>query len=564
MNPETKTCQNCKNQFTIESDDFSFYEKMQVPAPTFCPQCRLQRRMMFRNERVLYKRNCDLCHESAISVLSTDKPYKVYCSKCWWGEGWDCGDYYLDYDPNINFFEQIKELQKRTPCMDKVVSYTKLVNSDYINHASTCKNCYLIFDADDCENVYYSTTAVNLKDCSDCLMMLNSELSYGCIGGNGSGLYFSDNCIECIDMWYSKACLGCHDCFGCVNLQKKSYHIFNEPYTKEEYHKKIKEMNLDTYEAHSEIQKTIYSFWEKFPRKYMYSRMNVNSTGNYMRNCKNAKECYQAVHVEDSAYCQFITMAPFRDCYDISEWGHGAEMCIEAVTTGEGVSHVKYCYAIWNNCQNIEYSMFLINCKNCFGCMNLRNKEYCILNKQYTEEEYEVLREQIIQGMTENPYVDGMGRVFYYGEFFPYDLSIFAYNESYAPQYFPLDKTQIESKGFKYLEPKRPDYKQTIELGDIPNSIHDVPDDFIKEVLNCKCGKFYKIVVGELQLLKRFGIPVPRSCSDCRHMSRLNRMNMPKLYDRNCDSCGVAFKTGFSPSRPEKILCESCYQKEVM
>ena len=35
---ETKTCQNCKNDFIIEPDDFSFYEKMKVPAPTFCPE----------------------------------------------------------------------------------------------------------------------------------------------------------------------------------------------------------------------------------------------------------------------------------------------------------------------------------------------------------------------------------------------------------------------------------------------------------------------------------------------------------------------------------------------
>lgn len=37
--PETKTCQNCKTRFTIEPEDFVFYEKIGVPAPTFCPEC---------------------------------------------------------------------------------------------------------------------------------------------------------------------------------------------------------------------------------------------------------------------------------------------------------------------------------------------------------------------------------------------------------------------------------------------------------------------------------------------------------------------------------------------
>ena len=31
MNSETKTCQNCKQSFIIEPEDFEFYEKMKVP-----------------------------------------------------------------------------------------------------------------------------------------------------------------------------------------------------------------------------------------------------------------------------------------------------------------------------------------------------------------------------------------------------------------------------------------------------------------------------------------------------------------------------------------------------
>jgi len=39
----------------IETEDFNFYEKMKVPAPTFCPLCRAERRLTFRNERKLFK-----------------------------------------------------------------------------------------------------------------------------------------------------------------------------------------------------------------------------------------------------------------------------------------------------------------------------------------------------------------------------------------------------------------------------------------------------------------------------------------------------------------------------
>ena len=49
MNSETKNCQNCKQDFIIEPDDFAFYGKMGVPTPIICPECRQQQRMLFRN-----------------------------------------------------------------------------------------------------------------------------------------------------------------------------------------------------------------------------------------------------------------------------------------------------------------------------------------------------------------------------------------------------------------------------------------------------------------------------------------------------------------------------------
>ncbi|MDI6602741.1 MAG: hypothetical protein QME57_01295 [Patescibacteria group bacterium] len=41
MNQEKCTCQNCKKEFVIEPEDFAFYEKIKVPPPTWCPECRL-------------------------------------------------------------------------------------------------------------------------------------------------------------------------------------------------------------------------------------------------------------------------------------------------------------------------------------------------------------------------------------------------------------------------------------------------------------------------------------------------------------------------------------------
>src|SRR3989344_8964157 len=117
MNSETKICGNCKGSFAIEPDDFSFYEKMGVPPPTFCPQCRKQRRLAWRNDMNMYSRKCDMCGKSIVSIYSPDSEMTVYCVKCWWSDKWDPKDYAQDYDFSRPFFEQFHELQRKVPAL---------------------------------------------------------------------------------------------------------------------------------------------------------------------------------------------------------------------------------------------------------------------------------------------------------------------------------------------------------------------------------------------------------------------------------------------------------------
>jgi len=86
---ETRACQNCKQNFNIEEDDKSFYLRISVPYPTFCPMCRAQRRLAFRNERGLYKNlgthihEGSPCPEQFKTGFSKDSDTIVYCEKCY-------------------------------------------------------------------------------------------------------------------------------------------------------------------------------------------------------------------------------------------------------------------------------------------------------------------------------------------------------------------------------------------------------------------------------------------------------------------------------------------------
>ena len=174
MEPQTKTCQNCKNDFTIESEDFAFYEKIKVPPPTWCFECRLQRRLSgHRNERTLYSRACDSCGENIIAIYPKDSSYKVYCQQCWWSDKWEAMEHGQEYDFSKEFFEQFSELSKKVPKVNLFGSNN--VDSRYANNTWNSKNCYLVYSTLNSEDTLYSKAVDKSIHCVDCLHLTNSE-----------------------------------------------------------------------------------------------------------------------------------------------------------------------------------------------------------------------------------------------------------------------------------------------------------------------------------------------------------------------------------------------------
>ncbi|MEK9166271.1 MAG: hypothetical protein AAB846_00890, partial [Patescibacteria group bacterium] len=112
---EKRNCQNCKREFAIDDADFNFYGKIKVPAPTWCPECRMIRRMASMGYRILYKGKCDFTDEEVITTLPPDSPHKIYRQDIWWSDKWNPKDYGRDYDFSRSFFEQWAELFRAVP-----------------------------------------------------------------------------------------------------------------------------------------------------------------------------------------------------------------------------------------------------------------------------------------------------------------------------------------------------------------------------------------------------------------------------------------------------------------
>ncbi|MDP3784825.1 MAG: hypothetical protein Q8R12_01995, partial [bacterium] len=452
MNQETRNCQNCKNEFVIEPEDFKFYEKIKVPPPTWCPECRLLRRLMFRNELNLKRRKCDLCQKEIISMYGKDVSFPVYCRECWYSDKWEPLVYGRDYAFSKPFLPQYAELQKQVPRLGLV--NTNNINSEWCNNAINNKNCYLSASIAECENVAYSIrNIINSKDCLDLIFSKDSELCYDLLYSEKLyKCFFATDCRSLVDSVLIESCRNCQNCFGCINLRNKSNYIFNEQYSREDYQARIKDFDFGSYENLERIKNLFSEKSLGHIRRSNTTEKSVNVIGDQIYNSKNCKYCFQTHDSEDS---KFIFVGNnVKDSYDlIHAYTEGSiELCHEVQSMVDGM-RITFSFACLYS-HDIQYSDHCMSSQNIFGSISLRNKSYCILNKQYTKEEYEKLVPRIIEHMNQMPYIDKKGRIYKYGEFFPPELSPFSYNETIAQEYFPLTKEQAIEQGYSWKDPE--------------------------------------------------------------------------------------------------------------
>lgn len=413
--------------------------------------------------------------------------------------------------------------------------------------------------------MYYSSILNGLKYSSDCLGSKNSELCYESIGTNkGYNIFFSEECDSCVNVWFSRNCYNCTNCIGCVNLRGVSNAIFNVKYSKEDYERKVKELELFSWKKLRELKTKAEAFWLENPyREYTGNSLNLNVTGDYVYGSKNSKNIYICDEVENCKWTQFMTVPTAKDCMDYSGWGNNASRIYECCVVGENADSIYFSEDCWPDTMNVEYSAWSIAGKNNFGCVNLKRKSYCILNKEYSKDEYEKLKAKIIEDMKINPYIDKLGRKFYYGEFFPLELSNFPYNKSTAMRFFPKTREQAIKEGYSWDDKENPIHQASIKTESIPDKINDTTDSILNEVLECmSCGRGYKIVRGEFDLLRKMNLPLPHECPRCRENERFARENKPGMHHRECAKCNAPIYTPYAPERPEIVYCVKCYQQE--
>lgn len=555
-----RLCTSCKEHFLLDEQEMSIVGRLApkigekryyFPIPTLCPNCRERRRTSFRNSKHYYRNICFVCKKPTISIYSPDKPIKVVCEDCYWGEKFDPLAFGKEYDFSRSFFQQFAEMRSEVP---RLAFYnTQSENSIYTVHSSRNKDCYLSSSLLDSEGVLYSDFLVNCRDCLDLYSSSFCELCYEAVFSTGC---FSSSYIECCQS--VSECYLCFDCrgssylVGCVSRRSARNQILNRQATREEVMQTIARLNSEP-EFRSKFLVQYEALKLSLPKREAWVTNCEESTGDYLWNCKNVHSSYNLNNVEDGCYA--YESSRVKDCADVTRIA-GGEAIYECVS-GVDIKYSAFC----NLCYQCDSLLYCDNCqggsRDLLGCVSLQKKQFCILNRQYSKSDYQNLAARIIEQMK----VSGE-----WGEFFPAALSPFGYNETEAFERSPRTEDQIKTEGLlwsSYEQPVPEDLKAVL-AENLPSSIQETDDNILEQAVICReSGRPFKIVSKELEFYRRQGLPLPQLSPYMRHRSRISRMTPRTIWNRCCEKCGKEIRSCYSLDRPEIVYCNKCYESGV-
>ena len=558
---ERRTCRLSWQSFPIFQSDREFYKKISpsilegvggsdsLPFPTLCPEERQRRRLLFRNERKLYRRQCDATKQSIISIYSPDKDIPVYDKKVRRSDSRDALSYGRDIDFSKTFTEQFGALLQVVPSLSLYVTPDwEKNNCIYVNSAWFNKNCYLIFDSDRNEDCLYANITKDSKDCMELSMCSWCEHSYElsqCV--NCFDCQYSIYCTDCSRCYGCRSCIWCTDCINCFGLSNKQYCINNKQYTKEEY-----EQLAHTQTITQPVNATIY------PATHISQWTTSNVIGNNVMYAKDILCSYDIVGAEKISYSEWIAQWASH-LYDHSSFGENAHRCIECEWSGRDINNVLFSWNVFINSSHIMYSRTCCeNSSHLFGCVWLRNKQYCIFNKQYTKHEYEQLVPQLIAHMKDT------GER---GEFLDPSLSPFGYNETLAHEHFPLSKQEALKRWYWWQDENYdPQLPASADVHDWSSESTFELDDqsILSTIFLCeKTQRPYRLVKQELIFYRKHNLPLPRRHPDQRHADRQLLRPPRELHLRQCNKTWNDIISVYSASSDKVVYSHEAYQQEL-
>jgi len=404
------------------------------------------------------------------------------------------------------FFKDLGNLFKNS-LFSSTARWWNNENSNYADSVYNTKNTYLTSIAVyDCENILYS---FHIKE--NCYNIINSNM----VWVHSNNVYYSSGIIRSQYIFYSKYILNssniwfssnlnwCDNCIFCDWLENKSFCINNNQYAKEEFLKKKIGILMQKNNFHNfflSLSKLWKNFWSNDVKwSFLIGCSNLLWYSSYQTKKWNNVVFVWWEHFNENIYDTIIWWSPSSsDLYwNIRCWGNSQKI---------------YNSSNINNCMNIYYSYGLMACSYCLGCIGLKNKSFCILNKQYTKEEwFEKANEIFTQ----------MGKDWQLWKFFPASMNPFYFNDTVA---YLIDDTFTKEEVIAEWYLRRdeeikvdiPDGFQVVKNTELNNYQgfdsawnRTIDPEILKKVIVDEKWNAYRIIKMEYDFLMKYWLPLP-------------------------------------------------------
>ncbi|MFH1315836.1 MAG: hypothetical protein ABIH67_05595 [Candidatus Uhrbacteria bacterium] len=554
LKPGERVCDLTGEKWVMDEDEIKQYRIFNVPPSKYSPLTRW--RLMtayFCGWQWWYNPHAET-GKPVLSYIHPASGYKVLPDKEWFDK--DFSHIIADYDSNRSFFEQFDEFNKQVP-----MSASKDIKPTYnsISLVSLgCEDSYFVLASDTKRSINCSCTN-NTEDSAEIYLSKDIFNSYNVVNSYRiHGCKYVRESFDCIDSAFLFDCRNCEYCFGSSNKRYKKYLWFNKQLTKEEYEKRISEVDFGCRSSVNIYMEQFHQMIEKdtiWPENF--NEAVENCTGEYLVGCTNLTNC-------------FAVKPGSRDlCY--VAYGHGAcndcafcagphlcSFCYYSVPSECTRSY--FCYETFK-CGYVEYCMNCINCEHCFACSGLRHKRYCIFNKQYTENEYWEKLDEIKCNMLERGD---------YGEYFP---------AKYSPSYFPdagalvfdasdmgkiFGALDFDPESMGAIGKELTETTNIRNVSEIPDCIDDL--DSVEwvgvPILDTTVNRRFGFIKQEIDFYKKHRLAPP----NVHFIPRVKQLywegNLGVFEEVTCSQCEKNIRVARNKTYPNRtIYCKSCYYK---
>ncbi|MFH1404714.1 MAG: hypothetical protein ABIH21_01290 [Patescibacteria group bacterium] len=555
LEPSEQTCAMTGEKWQQTQEEIDWYKKFNVPPSKVCPQTRwFHHSFWYVGYQYWYQPH----PETGKPIICTVHPatgIKVLPDKEWFEKEFQ--DMGRDYDSSKSFLEQWHELQLDVP-MPANRNHVEPVNS--IAFVSQGDENSFFVGACKSKNTLYSHLATDTESSAEIFRCDSVQKSFNVIHSYRihNSKYLRE-CFDCMNCEFCFDCRNCENCYGATNKRNKKFIWMNEQLSEDEWNKRRAEIYIGSRkQLNDQIGKFYNLIKEQGVWPENFNDSVTNSSGEYLTKTVNVIDSYAC---EDGALNQYSCNHSAGKSEDNAFSGYpvnGSNFYYSASGSG---NNQKFCFLTIRS-ENMEYCLLCYNCSDCFGCIGLQHKKFCILNKQYSEDKYWQRVNTLKQEMLEK------GE---YGEFFPIKYSPSYWEDSGGPYWFGARTDELKGLGILDYDPESEgaigrdlyDDSKLKKLSELPDHVSDLDEQWanvplMDEIVNRR----FALIKPEIDFYKSMNIAPPDKHFITRMKDLWLQCNIGRFENVDCAECQKKLKVAINKAHSErKIYCKECYLK---